>query len=429
MVLLISTAQRRFLTLASTFFFLSTVYWCVSRLVSVTYAPVKTVPAPILDVDFSKADYPMSYGSHARPGYDDIKLVGALPERYVPTRKNGRRLIVIGDIHGMLNPLDQLLKQVRFDPRTDHVVSVGDMVNKGPKSAEVVQRLMQLNASAVRGNHEDRVLVAWDGLRAQVGVEAYVDSAQAALSRGEGQDVKTARQLSARQVEWLRSLPVVLAVEPLSLYVVHAGLVPGVPIPEQDPWAIMNMRTLRFPREEFREKEEAKRKKKLEEQRKKDEEKMAKSAGHKRSPASGEAALELKPADKQSSASVSSPALASKSADFDTRATPPPDPVAEMLSHPDRDVWVPVDNRDGKPWSDIWNHYQKTLPEAERRIILYGHDAKRGYQEHPYTLGLDSACVKGHALTALVVGAPEDDGSMNRTTIQVLCKAPSKSWW
>mgnify|MGYP006143112039 FL=1 len=38
---------------------------------------------------------------------------------------------------------------------------------------------------------------------------------------------------------------------------------------------------------------------------------------------------------------------------------------------------------------------------AGERLILYGHDAKRGIQDHrPKTLGLDSGCVYGNGLTA-----------------------------
>jgi hypothetical protein len=48
-----------------------------------------------------------------------------------------------------------------------------------------------------------------------------------------------------------------------------------------------------------------------------------------------------------------------------------------------------------------------------------------GYQEDSYTFGLDSGCVKGNALTALVIQAKED-GGWKHSTHQVMCK---KGWW
>ena len=43
--------------------------------------------------------------------------------------------------------------------------------------------------------------------------------------------------------------------------------------------------------------------------------------------------------------------------------------------------------------------------ESTRTTVIYGHDAKRGLQVHKYTKGLDSACVRGGKLTALVISA------------------------
>ncbi|KPM40453.1 hypothetical protein AK830_g6111 [Neonectria ditissima] len=465
---MISAAQRRFLVLASSLFFVSSLYICISRLVSMSYKPLALHPEePEVKIELSRADLSMAYGTYGRPAYDGINLMGELPVEYIPTYENRRRLIIIGDIHGMLDPLNALLKKTAFDPVHDHVIAVGDIVNKGPKSAECVARLMELNASSVRGNHEDRVLVAWAGFQQQEGVEAYLDSDTFQVKRGESNDLKTARSLNETQIQWLRNLPVILTIESMSMYIVHAGLVPGVPLHSQDPWAVMNMRTMRFPREEFRQKEIERKKKAEEKERKKkeEEEKKKKNEFQQRSEVKSTAdpdfdrnaeagylaaAANQAEADQSGSASKAkvSGALSVTQAAAQTHANtksqtagwkpptttvavpevPPPDLAGFEPSNPDHDIWIPVDNRDGKPWAHIWNHFQKQSHGSYRRSIVYGHDAKRGYQEDSYTFGLDSGCVKGHALSALVIAATED-GGWNHTTIQVMCKEPKSSWW
>jgi serine/threonine protein phosphatase 1 len=63
---------------------------------------------------------------------------------------------VIGDIHGMLRPLERLLAVIaRKDPDA-RLLFVGDYVNRGPDSSGVLDLLLTLdNARFVRGNHDD----------------------------------------------------------------------------------------------------------------------------------------------------------------------------------------------------------------------------------------------------------------------------------
>src|ERR1044071_4299375 len=63
---------------------------------------------------------------------------------------------IIGDIHGMLKPLNTLLEQIpRLDPAAVFYF-VGDYVNRGPDSRGVIERLLMLKgAKFIRGNHDD----------------------------------------------------------------------------------------------------------------------------------------------------------------------------------------------------------------------------------------------------------------------------------
>jgi len=69
------------------------------------------------------------------------------------------RHIIIGDVHGMATELEKLLDKVQVIA-TDHIIFVGDLLDKGPDSAEVVQIARRLSGrctvTLVEGNHEEK---------------------------------------------------------------------------------------------------------------------------------------------------------------------------------------------------------------------------------------------------------------------------------
>ncbi|KAG0055131.1 hypothetical protein BGZ83_009543 [Gryganskiella cystojenkinii] len=72
------------------------------------------------------------------------------------------RTIVVGDIHGSLVGFEGFLKQIGFDNTKDNLILAGDLVAKGPQSLEVIDKARSLNAKCVRGNHDDKV-IRWKG--------------------------------------------------------------------------------------------------------------------------------------------------------------------------------------------------------------------------------------------------------------------------
>jgi serine/threonine protein phosphatase 1 len=64
---------------------------------------------------------------------------------------------IIGDIHGMLRPLERLLAAVRAADASPRLLFAGDYVNRGPDARGVIDLLLSLGpaASFVRGNHDD----------------------------------------------------------------------------------------------------------------------------------------------------------------------------------------------------------------------------------------------------------------------------------
>lgn len=75
----------------------------------------------------------------------------------LPANRLGRDFVV-GDVHGCFTELRQLLEQVVFDGSRDRLLSVGDLVDRGPESRQVLEWLARPWFHAVRGNHEQMAL-------------------------------------------------------------------------------------------------------------------------------------------------------------------------------------------------------------------------------------------------------------------------------
>jgi serine/threonine protein phosphatase 1 len=69
-------------------------------------------------------------------------------------QNNKGRDFAVGDIHGTFDLLDRAMDAVKFDPACDRIISVGDLINRGPSSARCLEFLRQKWFFAVRGNHE-----------------------------------------------------------------------------------------------------------------------------------------------------------------------------------------------------------------------------------------------------------------------------------
>lgn len=75
----------------------------------------------------------------------------------LPLDKN-KRHFVVGDIHGRMDGFEKLLESVNYDPENDIIYSVGDMIDRGDRSCEVVDFFKRPNAHAIMGNHEYMVI-------------------------------------------------------------------------------------------------------------------------------------------------------------------------------------------------------------------------------------------------------------------------------
>jgi bis(5'-nucleosyl)-tetraphosphatase (symmetrical) len=119
----------------------------------------------------------------------------------------------IGDVQGCHSALLELLDVLRFEPERDTLWWVGDLVNRGPQSAEVLRFAMGLPHSvAVLGNHDLHLLA--------------VAAGKAGIRRGDTlADVLSAPDRES-MLEWLRRRPLLHHDASLGYTLIHAGLLP-----------------------------------------------------------------------------------------------------------------------------------------------------------------------------------------------------------
>jgi serine/threonine protein phosphatase 1 len=87
----------------------------------------------------------------------------------------GERIYAIGDIHGRADLLNSMLRIIDMDdqmrpPARTRLVILGDLMDRGMESRQVIERLMQLNVVTngiifIAGNHEELMIRAWEGDR------------------------------------------------------------------------------------------------------------------------------------------------------------------------------------------------------------------------------------------------------------------------
>ncbi len=65
---------------------------------------------------------------------------------------------VVGDIHGCFDLLDSTLKRIHFNPNSDRLFAVGDLIDRGPVSERVLDWLRQPWFYSCLGNHEEMML-------------------------------------------------------------------------------------------------------------------------------------------------------------------------------------------------------------------------------------------------------------------------------
>ncbi len=141
---------------------------------------------------------------------------------------------VVGDIHGMYRPLAELIKKLPLS-ENDEMVFLGDYIDRGPASKEVVDFLISLSKSYktvfIKGNHEDMMLrclnkgdcLTWQFNGATATVRSF----------GSMESIR-------KYGNFFESLK--LYHEKGRFLMVHGGIRPGIPFEKQDEFDILWIR-------------------------------------------------------------------------------------------------------------------------------------------------------------------------------------------
>lgn len=179
-----------------------------------------------------------------------LGLLGA--DKNLPRGKEGCRAYAVGDIHGRLDLLDQLLANIERDMATRErrrtfIIFLGDLIDRGPASAGVVERLRTYRNPDARliflgGNHEEVLLRILAGDRGVLGSWLKFGGAECAMSYGiDAQELGRVHEDAAIEMvrakvprahrEFLESFADTFSFG--DYLFVHAGIRPGVAIDEQ----------------------------------------------------------------------------------------------------------------------------------------------------------------------------------------------------
>jgi serine/threonine protein phosphatase 1 len=180
-----------------------------------------------------------------------------------PAIPAGERVYAIGDVHGRLDLLDQLLAAIDADdaardPARTIIVLLGDLVDRGPDSAGVVERVRRLrderaDVRLLLGNHEEVFLAALEGDPKALRLFCRIGGRETALSYGISADdyevmgySELAEALRCLVPEAHRALLAGASdMETIGDYAfVHAGVHPARPLDDQ---RVTDLRWIRDP--------------------------------------------------------------------------------------------------------------------------------------------------------------------------------------
>jgi hypothetical protein len=135
---------------------------------------------------------------------------------------------VIGDPHGCLDEVRDLIARAGVGS-DDRIIFAGDLVDRGPQRREMVEFAME--HESVLGNHEEKILREADW----------------PLERSIPDHRKTREVLQDHHYDYFRWLPLYIRLPEHNAAVLHAGVMPDVPIEKQTPYILLHGQCIKPP--------------------------------------------------------------------------------------------------------------------------------------------------------------------------------------
>ena len=142
------------------------------------------------------------------------------------TSSQESRRIIIGDVHGHYDGLLSLIDFLELKV-TDELYFLGDLVDRGPKSAQVVEFVKSSGYPCLRGNHEELMIAACN----QSEQDYSVFQMWASCGGRQTLDSYNSPDLLQEHVAWFKTLPTYIDLG--DLWLVHAGVDPKKKLEQQ----------------------------------------------------------------------------------------------------------------------------------------------------------------------------------------------------
>lgn len=160
-----------------------------------------------------------------------------------------RRKIIIGDVHGCFDELMLLLNKLNYNSQYDDLYFVGDLVGKGFKSNQVLNFMKNTpNIYSIIGNHDLHLLRAAKQLKYKWPKSCKYWSLYPNWDKSNAPyhyKYQILPYISLQNIQYLTTFPLYLKISDSPLiYIVHAGIIPGISIQNQSPFNLLNIRNI-----------------------------------------------------------------------------------------------------------------------------------------------------------------------------------------
>lgn len=290
-----------------------------------------------MDVDEEQLEWSM--------GVDDDQLDNGSSET-TSKKSKYQRIIMLGDIHGHYIHLRNMLRKIKYNPKKDYLLVLGDFVAKGPDSVKVVEYLTDHKIDCVLGNHEYYVLqnyAQFHGLDfpnfvANGTKDVLFSRGMSSAGFNDDPEFLLAKKLEGKHIEYLNSCSLIKKLGAVPVYSKKAGkkIIDGIASTVTAPGVAVH----------------------------------------------GGLRWDLSLEDQI------------------------PEQVLEMRSLIGPNYNETTDDPheiNAVSWSKIWNFHQKKLSPKHKTVVYYGHDARRGLNVKPFARGIDTGCDRGEKLLALIL--------------------------